>query len=267
MRLLVDHRTTYRFTAPQARVVQLLRMTPGDTHDQTVADWHIAVDCDARMRDHRDGFGNATTMLYIEGPVDQVEISVSGAVVTSRSGGRLNGAAEPLPPATYLRITPATAPGEAIRALARDVEGHGDDSLATLQRLNLAIRDRFTLDRGKPAPGVTAEQAMTRGSATARDLAQVFVAASRVLAVPARYVTGYCELHDDHRPTPHGWAEAWLEGIGWIGFDPTLGASPEEHHVRVAVALDAAGSSPIAGFRLGEGDERLDVDVSVNAEG
>ena len=58
MRLSIDHRTTYRFTAPQGRVVQLLRVTPPDTHDQTVAEWHIAVDCDARVREHRDGFGN-----------------------------------------------------------------------------------------------------------------------------------------------------------------------------------------------------------------
>ena len=63
MRLSIDHLTRYRFTAPQGRIVQLLRMTPENTHDQTVASWHVAVDCDARMRRHRDGFGNCTTML------------------------------------------------------------------------------------------------------------------------------------------------------------------------------------------------------------
>ncbi|MFX5510419.1 transglutaminase N-terminal domain-containing protein, partial [Acinetobacter baumannii] len=39
MRLAVDHRTVYRFTEPQARVVQLLRLTPADTDQQTIADW------------------------------------------------------------------------------------------------------------------------------------------------------------------------------------------------------------------------------------
>jgi hypothetical protein len=31
----------------------------------------------------------------------------------------------------------------------------------------------------------------------------------------------------------------------------------------VAVALDSAGAAPVAGSRLGEGDEELDVDLHV----
>jgi transglutaminase-like putative cysteine protease len=265
MRLSIDHRTTYRFTAPQGRVVQLLRVTPPDTHDQTVAEWHIAVDCDARVREHRDGFGNRTTMLYAEGPLERLEIAVTGEVVTSHSDGVLHGTFEPLPPRTFLRTTPATESDEAIGSFARGAFGEGE-TLAGLHRLNAATKRRFRLSRARPETGLSAAAAFAREEATARDLAQVFVASARAVGVPARYVTGYCDLFDDHRPTPHGWAEAWVERLGWVGFDPTLGLSPEEHHVRVAVALDAAGSSPVAGSRLGEGRECLDVDVTVNAQ-
>ena len=264
MRLSIDHRTTYRFTLPQGRVVQLLRMTPADTHDQTVADWHIAVDCDASVRQHRDGFGNRTTMLNAEGPLDRIEIAVTGEVVTTHSSGVVRGAFEPLPPRVYLRTTPATEADAAIAGFARECWGEG--GLPALHRLNRAIRDRFAFSSERPVAGLSAAAAFAGETATARDLAQVFVAATRSMGVPARYVTGYCDLLDDHRPTPHGWVEAWVERIGWIGFDPTQGRSPEEHHVRVAVALDAAGSSPVAGSRLGEGRESLDVDVTVNAQ-
>ena len=266
MRLSIDHRTTYRFTAPQGRVVQLLRVTPPNTHDQIVADWHIAVDCDARVREHRDGFGNRTTMLYAEGPLEKIEIDVTGEVVTSHSDGVLHGTFEPLPPRIFLRATQATTCDEAIAAFARDTFGEGP-TLASLHRLNAAVRDRFRLSRARPEPGLAAAAAFARRDATARDLAQIFVTAARSAGVPARYVTGYCDLQDDHRPTPHGWAEAWVEGLGWVGFDPTLGLSPQEHHVRVAIALDAAGSSPVAGSRLGEGRECLHVDVTVSAQG
>ncbi|WP_302480072.1 transglutaminase N-terminal domain-containing protein, partial [Sphingomonas bacterium] len=98
MRLSVDHRTRYRFARPQGRIVQMLRLTPADSHDQTVAAWRIDVDCNARLRPGRDGFGNAATTLYAEGPLEGIEIAVSGEVVTSRSGGVLHGLAEPLPP-------------------------------------------------------------------------------------------------------------------------------------------------------------------------
>lgn len=264
MRLAIEHRTSYRFTAPQGRVVQLLRMTPENTHDQTVAAWHITVDCDARMTQHRDGFGNATTMLYCEGPVDGIEVSVTGEVVTSSSVGVLHGTTETLPPHVFLRMTPATAADEAIAAFAQG-SAKGSD-IAALHRLNRAVRATFGDDGGRPEAGLSAAEAFTRKTLTARDMAHVFIAAARAIQVPARYVTGYCDLTGDHRPTPHGWAEAWAEGLGWIGFDPWLGRSPEEHHVRVAVALDAAGAAPVAGSRLGEGVEQLVVDVTVQEQ-
>jgi transglutaminase-like putative cysteine protease len=265
MRLSIDHRTTYRFTEPQARVVQLLRMTPRNSHDQTVVDWHIAVDCDARTRDHADGFGNLTTMLYAEGPLEKIEISVTGEIVTSGTDGRLRGAAEPLPPRLFLRETPATRAGGAIRTFARQAgEGRGAD-VPLLLEMATTLRHRLALDRGRPDPALVAEEAFAGTRATPRDLAQILIAAARALDVPARYVTGYCDLQDDHRPAPHGWMEAWVDGC-WTGIDPTLGQIAGEHHARVAVALDAAGAAPVAGTRMGEGDEELDVDVSVSGE-
>lgn len=266
MRLSIDHRTRYRFSEPQARLVQLLRMTPRNTHDQTVADWHIAVDCDARMTEHRDGFGNVAAMLYIDGPIDGIEITVTGEVVTSHSDGVLHGTLEPLPPRLFLRDTPATRADEAIADFARTAAPSGAD-IAGLHRLNAAICERFTLKHGRPEAGLVAAEAFGRDAVTARDLAHIFIAAAHSLGAPSRYVTGYCDLQDGHRPTPHGWADAWIDGLGWVGFDPTLGLSPEEHHVRVAVAFDAAGASPVAGSRLGEGEEQLDVEVKVSAEG
>ena len=264
MRLSIDHRTTYRFSAPQDRLVQRLRMTPENTHDQTVASWHIAVDCDARTRRHRDGFGNCTTMLYCEGPLEQIEITVAGEVVTSHSDGVLHGTHEPLPPALFLRATPLTEADEAIAVFAREHEG--GDPIATLRRLNEAVRDRRRIDRGRPATGRIAADAFALDVATPRDLAHIFIAAARALGIPARYVGGYCDLEGDHRPAPHGWVDAHVAGLGWVGFDPTLGVSPEEHHVRVAIGLDATGAAPVSGSRLGEGDERLEVDVTVAVE-
>lgn len=261
MRLSIDHRTRYRFSEPQARLVQLLRLTPQNTHDQTVAQWRIDVDRDAKLRSGRDGFGNCVTMLYVEGPLDGIEIAVTGEVVTSHSHGVIHGASEPLPPALFLRATDATSADPAIAAFARDAGGEG--VLGRLHAINEALHDRFVFDRGRPVPGLSAARAFVRDRASPRDMAQMFCVAARSMGVPARYVTGYSRVGGDHRPSPHGWAEAHVDGIGWVGFDPCAGKSPEEDHARVAVALDAAGAAPVAGSRLGEGEEILDVDVSV----
>ena len=146
----------------------------------------------------------------------------------------------------------------------REAAGGAGD-IPALHRLNAAIGARFATDEGRPA-GRDAAESFAATALTARDKAHVFIAAARSLGVPARYVSGYCDLAGDDRPTPHGWADAWFDGLGWVGFDPTLGLSSGEHHVRVAVALDAAGAAPVAGSRLGEGAEELDVAVTVNRE-
>ncbi|MES2054750.1 MAG: transglutaminase family protein [Pseudomonadota bacterium] len=265
MRLVVDHRTTYRFSVPQARLIQMLRLTPSGTDGQAVANWGIHVDCDARMRHGRDGFGNRTTMLYVEGSIESIEIEVSGEVLTNSSDGVLHGSVEPLPPALFCRTTALTEGDAALAAFAADVvSGRGDD-IARLHALNLALHRRFELDRGRPVAGRSAAQAFVLDSATPRDLAHMFAAAARLLGLPARYVSGYSTagFAGDASPAPHGWVEAHVAGLGWVAFDPSTGLCADEAYVRVAVALDSAGAAPVAGSRLGEGDEELDVDVMV----
>ena len=183
MRLSIDHRTTYRFTVPQGRLVQLLRMTPRNTHDQTVAEWHVSVDCDVRLREHQDGFGNTTTMLYAEGPIDGIEIAVSGEVVTSASRGVLSGSFEPLPPAVFLRTTSLTEADAALIDFARSTTGD-QTSIAALHALNGALAARFTADERRPEAGLSASAAFARSTSTPRDLTQMFVAAARAIGVP-----------------------------------------------------------------------------------
>ena len=268
MRLTIDHRTTYRFSAPQGRLTQMLRLTPEDTDDQTVTNWDLHVDCDARLRPGRDGFGNKVTMLYVEGPISDIEIAVSGEVLTNSADGVVHGTNEVLPPALYLRSTPLTLADEAIVAFAADMAGEGA-LLDRLQRLNGALSQKFEGDRRKPVAGLTAIEAFAATKATPRDMAHVFLAGARSLGVPARYISGY-STHDfggEHRPAPHGWAEAYVDGLGWAAFDPFEGRLADEAYVRVAMALDAAGAAPVAGSRLGEGNEEMDVDVTVAPAG
>jgi len=256
MRLTIDHRTIYRFSAPQGRLTQMLRLTPEDTHDQAVASWQLHVDCDARMRPGRDGFGNRITML-------------AGEVLTNASNGIVHGAHEPLPPALFLRSTELTEGGDALSEFAVDAVASLSDPVERLHALNGAIHRKFALDRGRPVSGRTAAEAFSLDAVTPRDLAQIFCAAARGLNVPARYVSGYSPVcfEGDTRPAPHGWAEAHVEGLGWVAFDACSGLCADEAYARVAVALDSAGAAPVAGSRLGEGDEELDVDLHVGGNG
>jgi transglutaminase-like putative cysteine protease len=264
MRIAVEHHTHYRFSQPQARIVQMLRLTPCDTQDQTVVGWHIGVDCDARMRNAFDGFGNAVTMLYAEGPIAGIDVTVTGEVLTMEANGVVRASHEPLPPILYLRSTPRTLSSEALADFAR--EQTSGDMLDRMHRLNAALHKRFPTAPDLPDAGTTAAGAFVGKAVTSRDVAQIFIAAARTLQAPARYVSGYRSDGEAHS-APHAWAEAYIDRIGWIGFDPATGLSPDDTYVRVAVGLDATGAAPIAGTRVGYGEEKLDVDLHVGRVG
>jgi transglutaminase-like putative cysteine protease len=266
MRIAIDHRTRYRFSEPQARLVQMLRLTPCDTRDQTVVSWSVGVDCDARMRDATDGLGNAVTMLYAEGPIEAIDITVTGEVLTIDAAGVVHGSVEPLPPLLYLRSTPRTHAGDTLPDFATEAAGGGGDPLDRMHRLNAALHARFPCAPDAADTGRSAAEAFNGEGVTSRDVAQMFIAAARTLRVPARYVSGYRSDGIAHS-APHAWAEAHVEGIGWVGFDPVTGLSPDDSYVRVAIGLDAAGAASIAGTRIGHGREDLAVDLHVDQLG
>jgi len=88
--------------------------------------------------------------------------------------------------------------------------------------------------------------------------------AARTLGIPARYVSGYYRRPDVVQQTAgHAWVEAFVENLGWVGFDPTHGVCPSESHVRVAVGLDYLSASPVRGTRFGGGAEALTVAIAV----
>jgi transglutaminase-like putative cysteine protease len=64
----------------------------------------------------------------------------------------------------------------------------------------------------------------------------------------------------------HAWAEAWVQNLGWVGFDISNGISPDERYVRLATGLDYRDAAPISGLRFGGGEEQLDVRLAVQAQ-
>ena len=63
----------------------------------------------------------------------------------------------------------------------------------------------------------------------------------------------------------HAWAEAYLPGLGWIGFDPASKLCVTDRHIRVAMGLDHLGAAPLRGAQSGGGSahETLAVRVTV----
>ncbi len=266
MRLFIHHRTDYRFSEPQARIVQLLRLTPSSNEGQNIIDWRIDVDCNARLRPGQDGFGNETNMLYIDGPIDHVGLTVSGEVLTEDRAGMLGGAPEPLPPTVFLQSTPCTRMAPALDSFVQDIADPGGSLLDKAHRLNDMMADTMRYDAGRRPGARDAASTLADGGGASQDLAHLFIASARALGMPARYISGHRfnpDLATETQDATHAWAEVHIDGYGWIGFDPTCGRCPDDNYVRVATALDFRGAAPLSGTRTGGGLEELEVGVRV----
>ncbi len=99
-----------------------------------------------------------------------------------------------------------------------------------------------------------------------QDHSHALIAAALSLGIPARYVTGYLFASDEEggHEASHAWAEVFVTGLGWVGFDASNGVCPDDRYIRLGSGGDALEASPIRGVSRGAGSERLDVEVTVN---
>lgn len=265
MQLSISHVTRYSYSVPARGVIQLLRKTPLSFVGQTVLDWRIDVDVDARLRESRDGHGNVTHMLYVDKPLKSLSVSVTGRVLTEDRAGIVQGLPHDLPPQVYCRPTPLTTAGPALRAIAEAVPAGPDPGLGRLHGINMIIYQRMAFDTQATGIETTAEQAAAAGHGVCQDFAHMLIGAARYLGIPARYVSGHLYRRDGAhtQEAAHAWAECWVGDLGWVAFDPANGICADEAYVRVACGLDYLGAAPVAGARSGGGGEQLTVEVEV----
>jgi len=264
VRIHIDHATTYAYDRAARFIIQTLRLTPRSTEAQQVRHWRVETDVDARLRKSEDAFGNIVHTLYTEQPTQTLTVRVSGEVVTSDTAGIVPAGQETLPPLVFLRDTPLTRADKAMRGFAKLAAGEGS-SLERLHRLMSAVNQRIAFEIGVTDAGHTAAEAFALGRGVCQDHAQIFIACARAVGIPARYVSGHLCRSDGviEQEAAHAWAEAWVEDLGWVGFDPANGVCPHERYVRIAGGLDSLGAAPIRGTSYGGGPGMLSVKLSV----
>ncbi|WP_029356454.1 transglutaminase family protein [Bosea sp. 117] len=270
MRIHVNHATVYRYEPPALGAIQILRLTPRNHDGQYVVSWRIDVSESCRLQAHEDAFGNLTHTFAVDGPISELRVLVEGEVETQDTSGVLRGSVERFHPSLFLRETDLTAPHPALRSFAEEAVAGANDPLARLHALMGAVHEAMTFDPDPTQASTTAREAFELKRGVCQDYAHVYVACARHLGMPARYVSGYLvgdgstpEQHAGHQ-AGHAWAETYVEGFGWVGFDPVHDLCPTEVYVRVAAGLDYLGAAPVRGNRYGGGEENLSVAITVD---
>jgi len=262
MKLLVRHQTVYRYAASAGRVAMRLKLMPVDTPAQTVLDWQVSVNGDP-LAFRPNSYGEMEALWIRHDRLDHAAIVAEGLVETRELHGVVGGPTCRVHPRYFLRDTPLTRASDGIAAMAHGLS-KTDSNLSRLHALSAAVSDAVSYRAGVTTSATTAAEAFTLGAGVCQDHAQIFIAGARALGIPARYVSGYLLAGDGEvLHETHGWAEALVPELGWIGFDPSNRVCVTERYLRVACGLDADEAAPIRGSVTVAGDISIDADVRI----
>src|SRR5271156_6665123 len=157
----------------------------------------------------------------------------------------------------YRSVDPA---GPLLQAFLQNLSDEKRGTVGFLVELNRRVRDEIRYVT-RLDPGVqTSEQTLEKRTGSCRDSAWLLVQILRHLGIAARFVSGYliqlaaveCTFEGTSGPQTdsadlHAWAEAFLPGAGWIGFDPTSGLFAGEGHIPLVCTPNASQAAPIGG--------------------
>lgn len=265
MRLIVEHLTTYIYDQPVRAVVQSHRLTPTTCQNQSVLNWDVSVTDGVKGGGFRDGAGDRVQAWTVRGPISRIEVRVKGEVVTTDQAGVLRGNREMISPVAWLDDTAPTRPDRALRDLAAQAEARAPLDLA--HELSALVTGAIAYKPGATDAHTSAAEALALGEGVCQDHAHALIACARLHDMPARYVSGYLFSDGDglSAEAAHAWAEIWIEGLGWVGFDPSNECCPDERYIRLGCGMDAAHAAPIRGTARGRGVESMEIAVAVAA--
>lgn len=266
MRIAVDHTTHYVFSGPVSRGLQRLRLMPKTSSGQRVIEWNMTFEGAHLQVEYEDPNCNHVSLISFDPGASEVTIRCEGLVDTNDEAGIIGRHSGFMPMWQFLEQTDLTRTGQRMRSLLGTLPSQGDP-LSSLHNLSALIRDRVEYAAGHTDAATTAEGVLAAGRGVCQDHAHVFIGAARTLGIPARYVSGYLMMDDRvDQEAGHAWAEAHVDGLGWVGFDISNGISPDARYVRVATGRDYRDAAPITGIRYGARDEVMHVKLAVEQQ-
>ena len=267
MHISVAHSTVYHYDSPVRLEPHIFRLRPREEPAQRLLHYSIEIEPKpVGQSASLDLDGNGTWEAWFDGPVERLSVRTSFEVETLRD----NPFDFVLTSESYderLRAALASYLVEDNCPQIREISPNAAHPLDFLAMLNERLYRNFrhvTRDIGHPNPP---EETLREGAGSCRDLAVLFCAACRVRGFAARFVSGYEQAAALNDGQMHAWAEVYLPGGGWRGYDPSRGLAVSLGHVAVAAAADPRFAAPVAGTYRGTARSTMEFAISMQANG
>jgi transglutaminase-like putative cysteine protease len=277
----IRHFTRYRYSHSVWQSMMEVRMHPRSEGNQRCFVFQLSVNPRARIFGYTDSYGNLVHHFDLPSRHDQLTI-ISDALVNMdpppsvpqfmdhEEWSDLEQLIEKKDYWDMLMPSHFAYPSPELEVLAKEIsatEREGRSPLTFLQDLGAGVHRSLIYDK-KSAISLPIAHALRSRQGGCQDFAHVMIALVRNAKIPCRYVSGYLYHGSEDAGTSadgssHAWVEAFLPGVGWIGFDPTMNRLVGEGHIRTAIGRDYANVPPTMGTMKGKADTQLQVRVRV----
>ncbi len=262
-RLKIKHTTLYEYSNSVRLQPHKLLLRPREGHDIRIESSQLTINPACTIKWHRDVYDNSVAIATFNMLVDILSI-VSEVIIINYEDRPLDFLVADYAVNFPFRYDPQEQADLGPYLLSTYPEDHAllgnwlrqfwqpDQVIETyilLDTINKTLAGDFFYAM-REEPGVqrpAATLAIKTGSC--RDYATLFIEACRYLGLAARFVSGY--LHSPSTVqgygSTHAWAEVYLPGAGWRGFDPTGGQVVGNGHIAVAVSRHPESIPPVSG--------------------
>ncbi|WP_266364338.1 transglutaminase family protein [Tellurirhabdus rosea] len=265
MELHVRHRLRYDYSAPVFLEPHTLYLYPRTGPHQRLNDYQLRIEPEPSLvARNTDTEGNIQQMVYFKGECRsltvEAEMKVQSEPFNSFDFVLFPFETEKMPfrysanqqrtLAPYLERDSVTMKVEDFaRQIANETRWH---TVPFLTLLCSRIREGFTYEVREVGHAHDPEETLNSRRGSCRDYAVLYIACCRSLGIAARFVSGYLFGNPQQEHELHAWAEAYLPGAGWRGFDPTEGHVVINKHLPLAASYYHDKLAPLGGTFIGK---------------
>jgi uncharacterized protein (DUF2126 family)/transglutaminase-like putative cysteine protease len=272
LKIVISHKTVYKYDRLVSLSPHIFRLRPAPHSRTPIESYSIKIKPENQFLNwQQDPFGNYMARLIF--PEKTTELSVDVEIIADLKTINpfdffVEASAEEYPfkysetikkeLSPYLEITEK---GKLLEDFLKTIDYTPRKTIYFLIDINRKIYEYLNYNI-RLDPGVqTCEETLGQKNGSCRDYAWLFVQTLRHLGFGARFVSGYLvQLKSDEKSLDgpsgpeedftdlHAWAEVYLPGAGWIGFDATSGLLAGEGHIPLACTPNFESAAPVEGM-------------------
>lgn len=292
MEIRIDHRTRHHYEAPVSFSEHKLYLRPLDNHLRHISKFSVETKPASRQRWVRDAYGNLVLVCNF-GLEEATELEFHTQIELSVvDENPFDFILEPYAVSYPFEYKPtdqkalsaysgvSAKPGE-LTVLnwfysAVDQPNQHPNVVQFLSELNEAIRRDIAYQRRDEEGIQLPDETLKLRSGSCRDMAVLFISIVRQLGFAARFVSGYLydppvedggeHIFNRAVGSMHAWAEVYLPGAGWKGFDPTNGILSNSYFIPSGVSHEPKGVDPVQGVYYAKTSVHSSMEVDLSIE-